>query len=102
MLSGEILNGTALNKAANNSEQQSPVGEQDASRRRQGQAVSGNAEESEASPPPPSGESADRKPLRGEPRGESPTARCPKPARRNDGLANGPPKKMHGQLRWRW
>jgi hypothetical protein len=37
---------------------------------------------------PPSGKSADRQPLRGGPRGVSPTARCPKPTRRNAGLAN--------------
>jgi len=30
-------------------------------------------------------------PFQGEPRGESPPARCPKPTRRNAGLANGPP-----------
>jgi hypothetical protein len=40
-------------------------------------------------------------PFQGEPRGESPPARCPKPTRRNAGLANGPPKTMQGQLRWR-
>ena len=49
--------------------------------------------------PPPSGASADRQSLRGGARGESPTARCPKPTRRNAGLANGPPERMQGQLR---
>jgi hypothetical protein len=75
---------------------------EDGSLRQQSQAVSGIAEASEASPPRPSGESADRQPLRGGPRGGSIASRCPKPTRRNAGLANGPPKKMQGQLRWRW
>ncbi len=56
-------------------------------RRKQSQAVSGKEEASEASPPRPSGESVDRQPLQGWRRGESPTARCPKPTRRNAGVA---------------
>jgi hypothetical protein len=39
-------------------------------------------------------------PFQAEPRGESPPARCPKPTRRNAGLAIGPPKQMLRQLRW--
>jgi hypothetical protein len=33
--------------------------------------------------------SAYRQPFQGEPRGESPPARCPKPTRRDAGVANG-------------
>jgi len=36
-------------------------------------------------------------PFHGEPRGESPIARCPKPTRRNAGLANG--RSSSGLLR---
>jgi hypothetical protein len=44
---------------------------------------------------------AERQPFQGEPRGESPPARCPKPTRRNAGVAIISPKTMQGQLRWR-
>jgi hypothetical protein len=38
--------------------------------------------------PPPFGEAAHPQPFQGEPRGESPPARCPKPTRRNAGASS--------------
>ena len=43
----------------------------------------------------PSGEAARPQPFQGEPRGESPPARCPKPTRRNAGASSTPVATNH-------